>query len=225
MKICIFTDEFGVPIMETDEELLEFMRSIPLHEGMTLATTEMILPMTVDEVWTAIWSDQRTYNLDATLSFFGDQLLKSPNWQTSAVDQMDGVAVMGQRDIESKVKLPPNPFFTYARNVSYNFLLRQDETGMIVYLDNKVSGALYADAIDSWLRWEVYQPTPQSTRAVIRNSYGMAWNYKPWVATGLMWECAEKKIKESIEYIFDNFLLQTAEDFLERKRERLEIQD
>lgn len=94
----------------SDEELLAHVRSIPIPKGWKLTVPEMILPLSVTEMWDIIWSDDGIYDLDKALEHFGDKYGDRVAWEPAKEGQTwKHETVIATKTVDSKSKLPSNP--------------------------------------------------------------------------------------------------------------------
>lgn len=147
-------DELPQP---TEEELLAHIRSVPIPEGWKLTTHEVILPLSVTQMWDIVWSNEGIYDMDKALSHFGDIYGARTMWEpASEGETFRKTPLIAKKTVHSKNALPPNPLQSHVDGLSKNYLLQQDELGMIVEQENTGKGFMYADALVIRLRWEVH---------------------------------------------------------------------
>ena len=68
------------------------------------------------------------------------------------------------------------------------------------------SGFKYADSSRQTILWEVYQPTPESEKSVLRVSWRFEWISKPWVGSDSIKNTSTKKVVQTVAYIFKDYM-------------------
>lgn len=176
--------------------------------------------MSVAEMWDIVWSNDGIYDLDKALEHFGDKYGERVMWEPAEEGQTwKKEPVIATKTVQSKSKLPPNPLQEFIDGTSVNYLLKQDDLGMVISQMNTGHGFLYADAPIVKLRWELHQPTPNSKRCVLRHSHAVAMSYKPWGFTTILENLAHDKVTEAVKYLFDDFFPTTIEDYFTQLEE------
>ena len=101
-----------------DEELLAFVRNIPLMEGYSILASEYVFPWSVNEVWDNIYDSGAPYSFDIALEDLGDVFITNSDWENPETDDsfIDGQEYQLQKTAFSKSKLPPNPFYSWVNN-------------------------------------------------------------------------------------------------------------
>ena len=85
------------------------------------------------EMWDIIWSNDGQYDLDKALEHFGDKYGERVAWEPAAEGKTwYKEPVIATKVVQSKSKLPPNPLQDFIDGTSENYLLKQDEYGMVI---------------------------------------------------------------------------------------------
>jgi len=79
---------------------------------------------------------------------------------------------------------------------------------------------MYADTFVVKTRWEVYG-LPDSDSSILRHSYKIEWVDKPRLLAGTIYKTADKKVKEAMDYFYDDFFPDSIEDYLIYKQDHL----
>ena len=65
---------------------------------------------------------------------------------------------------------------------------------------------MYADTFITYIRWEAYQPNPNSPRSVMRSSYRFKWRKgKPFLVAGMIRDSADEIVKIASKNFFETF--------------------
>jgi len=91
----------------TNENLLDFVKTVPLPEGYTLNRSEIILPMNVTAAWQCFFAIDSMFNFDEALKALGDVYTLESDWSTPSTSmEVDGFSVLKQRRVLSTTRLP-----------------------------------------------------------------------------------------------------------------------
>ena len=104
------------------------------------------------------------------------------------------------RKVTSVSKLPANPMSTTINNERNSYLLKRSDTALQIEDVNTGSGFKYADSCRQTIFWEVYQPTADSEKSVMRVSWRFEWIDKPWVGSGSIQETSTKKVQQTVVF-------------------------
>ena len=144
-----------------DEDLLRYIREIPLQKGYKLSHDEMVLPITVQELWDNFFDDYATFSFDDVGGAVGLFFDSKTDWEDTD-ETYNGQSVLKKQVTKMKIELPINPIARYIDNTRTSYLLKQSATALVVHSKERGSGFMYADSYVTEMRWEVYQPTEES---------------------------------------------------------------
>lgn len=190
----------------SDLELLGFVKDIPLQKNFQLSHDEMVLPITVTELWENFFDDYALYSFDDVGVATGVYYNSKTEWEET--DQtFKGKEVLKTQVTEMKIELPPNPLASYIDNQRTSYLLEQSPTTMVIHSKDLGSGMMYADRYVTEMRWEAYQPTEDSQSCVIRHSFMFKWLDEPWLVGSVLQAAVQEKIKTTAKYTLDYYLM------------------
>lgn len=138
--------------------------------------------MNITEVWTAFFADDAKYSLDNALLDLGEKFETIGKWSEGKPGEMhEGTQIILHRKVTSVSKLPSNPMSSTVNDERNSYVLMQSDLGLQIEDVHTGSGFKYADTTRSTLLWEVYQPTADSEKSVLRVSWRFEWLNKPWL--------------------------------------------
>ena len=103
-------------INPTDDLLLNWIRKdFKLADGFELTHDEMVLPLTVTELWDNFFADYAPYSFDDVAGSLGFLLNSKTEWLPPKPEEamFKGQPVIKRQVVEMKTMLPPNPFSRY----------------------------------------------------------------------------------------------------------------
>lgn len=206
----------------TDEQLFALMDKYPLQEGWTRYMRDVILPLTIDQVWDCFFADDAPYFIDQQISDLGDKLRGTSDWhEVTDPRYMEsvGMPVLQKREIKSDCKVPPNPFVDHGNSTKNLMLVKRDDIEMIFGEVNAQNGMIYADSFEIWTKWEIYAPFPGSQKTILGHSYKLIWLNKPWAVSGILESVAEGKIEEALDFDY-TWYIDRAASYVEMLEER-----
>ena len=138
----------------TEKELVDYMKKVKLQKGYKMNQHELVLPMTVAEVWENFFADDAMFSMEESYSDIGDKLKSMSKWGPSDTDKIGSYDVIQMQTIKSKSKVPD----THDRMdvVKTCYLLQKSETELIIYVKMDSSNYVYAESFRTHMYWEVY---------------------------------------------------------------------
>ena len=196
----------------TDKELVAYMKKIKHKKDFLKLEKEYVMSMNIKEVWSAFFDDGAKYSFDNALTDLGDEILSEGEWK-EYTKKFDGEKALKHRKTTSVAKLPSNAMSTHIDNTRNSYLLKMTDTKLIIEEVNTGEGFKYADSSKATIRWEVYMPTAESEKSVMRVSWKFEWISKPWVGSSSIEETSTKKVKQTVAYIFKDYMPSKARRF------------
>ncbi len=112
--------------------------------------------------------------MDATLKNIGDTVVSTTPWAPPPNNTMyDGEFVIMNRTIYSKAKVPGK--HQYADQVTGRYLVTHSDTAIVIQETQMYYNHTGMDTYVTFVRWEVYQPTVDCPKSVMRRSYAFKW--------------------------------------------------
>ena len=206
---------------QSDEELLDYIRSIPIRDGYTILESEIVLPMTTTQVYSNFFMTDSKFSVDQALKDLGDSFTDEPEWERATSGfNVDGYKVLKTRTTKFTSQLPSNVLSDTIDNTRNSYLLEASKKSLIIKDVITGSGFHWADSFKTSFLWEVYQTAEsEAHQSVLRQSWVFEWVDEPWVGSGTIHDNAVDKVTTTAKYIFDTHFPRSVKKYnLEEKR-------
>ena len=144
---------------------------------------DVILPLTIQEVFDVFFADDAPYFISRIVNEHGDKITDEGKWVTEFADIYKtsfGRQVSQVREVAAEFFLPPNPIVT--GGIYHKFILQSEKsnTDMVFEEIAVQSGMAYADAFQVHVKWEFRTPDPLSMQTAFRQTFYLDWINRPW---------------------------------------------
>ena len=137
-------------------------------------------------------------------------------WSDPTDTNYEGHEVLKHRRVHSKSVIP-TMITIHLDETRDMYLLEMSEKALVIEAKSKNTGFYHVDTFVSYLRWEAFQPSANSTNCLLRLSYQFKWTDKPWLAANIVQNRADERAREVTSYLWTQFFPESFKEYLEKK--------